>query len=163
MRASRSGLRFRYRNVGRPRFRSDRVGRGVDRLRPLCAHAPLAAEGSLVVGTRAAHEERSRLLAGIETDSESSNHALSSTQANHRIAGCAESSCRVGMAGTVPAPVTEAELGTMRKALSRWRRAMPAWTLFRSSSNSVRLRAGKVNFSNLTRNTAQNSGGLPAA
>src|SRR5437879_12169856 len=54
MRASKPDPRFRYRNVGRPSSRSDRVGRGVDRLRPLCAHALLAAEGSFVVGTRAA-------------------------------------------------------------------------------------------------------------
>ena len=40
---------------GQATFSSDRVGRGVDRLRPLCAHALLAAEeGSFVVGTRAA-------------------------------------------------------------------------------------------------------------
>jgi hypothetical protein len=45
---------------------------------------------------RAAHEEQSRVLAWIGTDSESSNRALSRTQAAHGIAGRAESCCSVG-------------------------------------------------------------------
>src|SRR5438445_11734947 len=60
------------------------------------------------------------------------------------------------MAGAGPSPVTEAELGTMQKALPRWRRAMPAWPLAPSSSNSVRRRSGRLNSSNLTRKPATN-------